>query len=55
MTKHITRFSISIKNNAFVFSHSGATTEDLIDCIKRSICKNAEVTIAHIGTNDLTK
>lgn len=55
MTKHITRFSILIKNNAFVCSHSGETTEDLIDYTKPSIFKNAEVTIADIGSNDLTK
>ena len=36
-------------------SHSGTTTEDLIDYAELSIRKKSDVIIAHTGTNDFTK
>ena len=52
MSKHIARFDTSKRNNIFVFSHPGTTTEDLDDYMKHSVHKKPDVIITHIRTNN---
>ena len=55
MVKHITRPGISKHNHVQVKTHSGATTDNIIDYIKPTIHQKPDIVIIHSGTNGLTK
>ena len=55
MVKHLTGPGISKNGQVQVKRHPGATTEDIIDCIKPTIRQKSDIFIVHSGTNDLTK
>ena len=45
----------SVNNAVNVVKHSGSTTDDMVDYIRLVTRKESDVTIMHVGTNDLTK
>ena len=55
MLKHVNGPGISKNDEVQVKTHSGATTDDIIDYTKPTICLIRDIVIAHSGTNDLTK
>ena len=55
MVKHINGPGISKNDQVQVKSHPGATTDDIICCIKPTILQKPDIVIVHSGTNDLTK
>ena len=55
MTKHISGPGISKIDQVKVKTHPGATTDDIIDCIKTTICQKPDIVMFHSETNDLTK
>ena len=56
MVKYLRREELSSKkNNVKVITHSGSTTEDMLDHIIKPIARRkADTLIIHTGTNDLT-
>ena len=55
MVKHITGPEISRNDQVQVKTHPGATTDDIVDYIKPTICQKPDNVIVYSGTNDLTK
>ena len=55
MVKHINGPGISKNDQVQVKTYPGATTDDIIDYIKPTVCEKPDIVIVHSGTNDLTK
>ena len=55
MVKLITDPGISKNDRVQVKTHPGATTNDIIDYIKPTICQKPDIVIIHSGMNDVRK
>ena len=55
LVKYLRREELSSKkNNVKVITHTGSTTEDMLDYIKPIARRKPDTMIIHAGTNDLT-
>ena len=54
MVKNLTDKGLSKQHKVKVMTHSGCTSEDMVDFIKPVIRRKPDVVLLHAGTNDLT-
>ena len=53
MIKHLNGREFSRDDSVKIRCHPGATTDDIIDYVRPTARKKPDMTIFHIGTNDI--